>query len=270
MNTATQTKTLDVIMDLEPKASHPLVDRRPTSSMEVTPVTILQMAVERGADIDQLGTLLELQVRWEQNEAKKAFTAAMAKFKENPPEIIKDKLVGYENRDGTFTGYKHATLAAVCEGAISGLAAVGISHKWDVRQDGGAIAVTCVLTHRMGHSESVQISAAADTSGKKNAIQAVASSITYLQRYTLLSATGLATQDQDNDGADHKDPKPDWADDHFKNIAAAKTEHELKSFWSAAAAICRRKGDEGRAPYDELKAEVVKRGEELGATGAAS
>jgi hypothetical protein len=39
-----------------------------------------------------------------------------------------------------------------------------------------------------------------DTSGSKNAIQSIASTITYLQRYTLFAATGLAADDQDDDG----------------------------------------------------------------------
>jgi len=41
-----------------------------------------------------------------------------------------------------------------------------------------------------------------DQSGKKNNIQAIGSTTTYLQRYTLLAATGLATKEQDNDGGD--------------------------------------------------------------------
>ena len=64
------------------------------------------------------------------------------------------------------------------------------------------MSVTCRITHRMGHSEEVSMSAFKDDSGKKNAIQQVASAITYLQRYTLLAATGLATHEQqDDDGA---------------------------------------------------------------------
>jgi hypothetical protein len=40
-----------------------------------------------------------------------------------------------------------------------------------------------------------------DTSGSKNPIQALGSAVSYLQRYTLLSLAGLATEDQDDDGA---------------------------------------------------------------------
>lgn len=161
----------------------------------VTPMQMLQVAMERGADLDKMQQLMDLQERWEANEARKAFVAAMAEFKANPPEILKTKHVAFGN-----TKYDHATLAGVCGAAIKGLATHGISHRWDVEQ-ADKIKVTCVLTHRKGHSESVSMTAAADTSGQKNAIQAIGSAITYLQRYTLLSATGLAARDMtDDDG----------------------------------------------------------------------
>jgi hypothetical protein len=52
----------------------------------------------------------------------------------------------------------------------------------------------------MGHSESTSLSASPDTSGSKNAIQAIGSTVSYLQRYTILALTGLATEDMDDDG----------------------------------------------------------------------
>ena len=75
-----------------------------------------------------------------------------------------------------------------------------LSHRWDVEQNGAEIRVTCVLTHVRGHRESVPMVATADASGSKNPIQAIGSTITYLQRYTLLAATGMAVKDQDDDG----------------------------------------------------------------------
>lgn len=162
--------------------------------VQVTPMQMLQVAMDRGADLDKLQQLMDLQRLWEANEARKAFVAAMTAFKANPPDIVKTKLVEYGN-----TKYKHATLADVCAAAIQGLAQHGISHRWDVAQS-DKITVTCVLTHSLGHSESVSMTAPADTSGQKNAIQAIASAVSYLQRYTLLSITGLAARDQDDDG----------------------------------------------------------------------
>jgi hypothetical protein len=40
----------------------------------------------------------------------------------------------------------------------------------------------------------------ADATGNKNPVQQIGSTVTYLQRYTLLAATGLATSDSDDDG----------------------------------------------------------------------
>jgi hypothetical protein len=43
------------------------------------------------------------------------------------------------------------------------------------------------------------MSAPPDASGGKNTIQQIASTVTYLQRYTLLAITGVATKGQDDD-----------------------------------------------------------------------
>lgn len=171
----------------------------PRAVAVVTPMQMLQIAMERGADLDRLQQLMDLQQRWEANEARKAFVAAMASFKANPPEILKGKHVRFTTQKGV-TEYDHATLADVCAAATKGLADVGISHRWDVTQEGNKVTVACILTHSLGHSERVQMTAGTDDSGGKNAIQAIGSAITYLQRYTLLAATGLAARDQDDDG----------------------------------------------------------------------
>ena len=52
----------------------------------------------------------------------------------------------------------------------------------------------------MGHSEETTLKAPPDTSGSKNSIQAIGSTVTYLERYTLLAATGMAAAGMDNDG----------------------------------------------------------------------
>jgi len=164
---------------------------------EVTPLTMLNMAIEQGADLDKLEKLMELQERWEAKEARKAFVVAMNKFKKNPPEIEKDKAVSFNS-----TSYKHASLSNVVDKIGAALAKQGLSHKWDVDQlDGGMIKVTCVITHEMGHSESVPLQSSPDQTGGKNSIQAVGSTVSYLQRYTLLAATGLTTKEMDDDGA---------------------------------------------------------------------
>lgn len=167
----------------------------------ITPMQMIQIALDRGADLDMMSKLMDLQDRWEANEARKAYVSALSAFKADPPTIIKNKHVGFDTRSGDTTQYKHATLDQVCNAVAPALSANGLSHRWSIEQGDGMIRVTCVLTHVLGHSEKVTLSAGADQSGKKNPIQAIASTVTYLQRYTLLAATGLAAADQDNDGA---------------------------------------------------------------------
>lgn len=169
----------------------------------ITPMQMLQIAVERGAGLEQLDKLLSLQERWEANEARKAFVVAKAAFKAEAPSLSKNKHVGFKSRkqDATDTSYWHATLDHVAEQLSPVLSKNGLAYAWETQQsEGGLITVTCVLTHVMGHSERVSLRAGLDTSGNKNNIQAVGSTVTYLQRYTLLAITGMATTDQDNDG----------------------------------------------------------------------
>jgi hypothetical protein len=142
-----------------------------------------------------------LQERWEANEARKAFVVAMAAFKAEPVEIFKRKQVGYKTKEGDFVGYKHAELSDVTDAITPAMARHGLSFDWDIHQGNGSITVDCVVTHVLGHSKKVTMSGAPDSSGKKNQIQQTASTVTYLQRYTLLSVTGMSTKDEDDDGA---------------------------------------------------------------------
>lgn len=184
------------------------------SAEPVTPMRLLEIATQQNADVDKLAQLMELQFKWEASEARKAFVIALNQFKANAPKISKNKAVDFTSSKGR-THYRHATLDNVSEVIGEALAVVGISHRWETEQlDGGMIRVTCILTHAMGHSEKVWLQAGRDESGNKNNIQAVGSTVTYLQRYTLLAATGMAVQDQDDDGAGGKPgmPEKDKAD----------------------------------------------------------
>jgi ERF superfamily len=198
----------------------------PPESLALTPVELLRIAVSQNADIDKLTKLMDLQERWERNEAKKAFVVAMNAFKANPPAITKNKHVHFGQTD-----YDHATLDHVCDAVTKGLSAHHISHRWAVAQDGGTIKVTCILTHDLGHSEETSLTGAPDTSGNKNSIQAIGSTVTYLQRYTLMSATGLAASNGDDDATSLSNgdiaEQCEW-------IANAATMEELQKLYKQA------------------------------------
>lgn len=174
---------------------------------------LVEMAISQNADVEKLAKVIELAEKLEQAAAKKAYQAAMNAFKANPPEINKNKHVKFGN-----TEYDHATLDNVCEQINQALSQHGLSHRWEMEQTENLIRVTCILTHELGHFERTTLSAGPDTSGSKNAVQAIASTVHYLQRYTLLSATGLAEAGTDNDGQGAGGPKWDKLGEYLSAI----------------------------------------------------
>lgn len=186
----------------------------------VTPMTLLQQARESNASIDQLRELMELQFRWEANEARKAYNEAIAGFKAEGVKIAKDHQVRYKPKDKAEVNYRHATLGNVVEQVTPIMSKYGLSHTWDVKQDASGIEVTCKVAHILGHAETVSMKADADDSGGKNKIQQIGSTVTYLQRYTLLSALGLATYEDDDGKGAGGEKKPSLTEDQIHNIEA--------------------------------------------------
>lgn len=177
------------------------VPARQVQAPSITPLDMINSAVQRGASFEQINQLITLKERIEADDARKAFADDMVRFKAKPLWITKDKQVGYTTKEGEFIGYMHATIGNVVEVVVPALAEYGFSHRWDPEQRDGLVIVTCVITHRLGHSQSTTLMASPDQSGKKNPIQSIISAKTYLERHTLLAATGLATKDmQDDDG----------------------------------------------------------------------
>jgi len=148
---------------------------------------------------EALRELLAVQREWEREEARKAFERSMVALKRDMPTVLgRDKLVDYTGKAGGRTRYTHTSLAAAMEAVTESLTAHGFSLAWSpTTNDKGQVSVTCCLTHTEGHHKETTISAPADTSGNKNPAQAVASTITLLQRYTALSLLGIATADME-------------------------------------------------------------------------
>ena len=157
-----------------------------------TPAMLLDKAIEKGIDIEQLEKLMGLQERWDAQQARKAFNNAMSDFQKAKPDIIKNKS-GYDNR------YQYATLNSIQKQVDPVLSDCGLSYRWDQEIKEGKIVVSCIATHIDGHSEKTTLEAPFDKSGSKNEIQAMGSSNSYLFRYTLCAMFGISS-DEDNDG----------------------------------------------------------------------
>jgi hypothetical protein len=167
-----------------------------------TPADLLRIAVQSNADLDKLERLMTLQERWEAKEAKRAYDAAFAAFKAEAVTILKGRKV----TDGPLRGKSYAELHDVVNAVTPALSMHGLSSAWKLtKDDRDWMEVTCYLRHVAGHEESVSMGGPPDAGGAKNAIQARASTKTYLERYTLKAITGLSEQEDDDDGSGGKD-----------------------------------------------------------------
>lgn len=164
----------------------------------LTPLEMIDRAISNGAAVEVLEKLFALQERYEANQAKKAFNNAIADAKAKIKPIIKNRKVDFTSQKGR-TNYEYEDLAAIAEAVDPILAAHGLSYRHRSQQDGVKLSVTCIISHRDGYFEETTLTAENDNSGNKNSIQAIGSAATFLQRYTLKLALGLAAT-KDDDG----------------------------------------------------------------------
>ena len=162
-----------------------------------SPMAMMLEAMNKGASLEQVEKMMDLQERWERREAEKSYNAAFAAFKAEAVKIIKSKKV----TDGPLRGKEYAELHDVVNAVTPALSRHGLSTAWKITKDEPQwIEVTCTLKHVGGHSESVSMGGMPDAGGAKNALQARASTKSYLERYTLKAICGVAEGGDDTDG----------------------------------------------------------------------
>ena len=163
-----------------------------------TPMSLLESAVAAG-NIELAEKLMSLQDRWEANHARKAFDEAISAAKAKIPPIERNA-TGHNSK-------RYANFAAIAKVVDPILSEFGLSYRFRTAQ-ADRISVTCILSHKAGHSEETTLSGPADKSGNKNDIQAIGSTLSYLQRYSLVQMLGLAAADDDDGKAAGKDDAP--------------------------------------------------------------
>lgn len=152
---------------------------------------MVREAMRSGQSIEVIREVRALAKEMAADEAKRAFDEAVSDAKAEIQPIAKNK-AGHNSR--------YADLGEISRQVDPILSKYGLSVRHRTRQDGNAITVTCILSHKLGHFEETELTANPDTSGSKNPIQAIGSTLTYLQRYTKVLAVGIAVS-EDDDGA---------------------------------------------------------------------
>ena len=164
------------------------------------PMSIIATAVANGADPDQLSKLLDLQERYEKNEARKAYNKAMRACQEEMPAVVKDS-------ENSHTRSRYASLEAVSK-AIKPICAkhgFSLSYGEGVSTVADHILIICKCMHEAGHTEEFTLSCPYDTTGAKGGatktgIQGMGSSVSYGRRYLKLMIFDVTVADEDDDG----------------------------------------------------------------------
>ena len=207
--------------------SNEVMSDKPASLPAVSTETqaIMQM-IERvvlnpDADMDKLDKMLDMQERILNRNAKQAFTADLAAMQAELP------LVGKSGEGHNKA--KYARLEDINEAIRPTLQKYGFAVTFRTKQADKTLTVTAILSHRMGHSEETDLILPLDTSGSKNAVQAVGSTISYGKRYALCLLLNISTGD-DTDGNLPPPPPPLPAEKPFitndglnKSMAKIKT-----------------------------------------------
>ncbi|MCC6776682.1 MAG: ERF family protein [Hyphomicrobiales bacterium] len=206
-------------------------------------VAMLDRALANGASIEVLEKFMALQERFEQNEARKAFNMAIARARAEIPPIRKNRRVGFDSKKAgaARTDYAHEDLAEIDRTVMPILGKYGLSYRFNTHAvPNEPVTVTCIISHELGYSEQNTLSAGRDDSGNKNSIQAIGSTVTYLQRYTLKAALGLSAA-EDDDGAVADSPSKGTISDKQVEILQKliiKTKSNIGKFCQAMKVEC--------------------------------
>lgn len=174
---------------------------RPSEVARAEPGTIMDIiaraASDPSTDVDKLERLLNMYERITARTAHAAYIDALTKVQQELPIITERG--GIKNSGGKIQS-KYALWEDINEVIKPILGRHGFALSFRTGSDGGSITVTGVLSHRDGHSEETTILLPADTSGSKNAVQAVGSSTSYGKRYTAIALLNITSQGEDDDG----------------------------------------------------------------------
>lgn len=231
------TKEGGQVLELAPVDSAPLAIQ--AAPADNSPAGLMLALMGRGASLDQIERMMDLQEKHERREAEKAFNAAFAAFKAEAVRVIKNRSV----TDGPLRGKSYAELFSVVDAVTPALSKHGLSASWKLTKDEKDwLEVTCTIKHAAGHSDSVSMGGPPDAGGAKSVIQARASTVSYLERYTLKAICGVAEGGEDNDGngaGDDQELLDEFRAAAMEGVEALKAKYEeLKpaaKFWAQHA-----------------------------------
>lgn len=212
----------------KPKNEIAKVERHPPA--DVAPnmlLVIARAAADKDVNPDKMRALLDMQKEIRAEEARIAFTEAFIEMSAELPVINAKGRIEIEakaGKKGQSTPYATFNEINRVTKPILHRRGFALWCEPDFAPD-GRIIVHGHLDHKGGHGKSCSISMPLETSGSKNNVQGVGSSLSYGKRYcaiALLNLVSEALEDRDDDG-------------HAAGKKGAKAEPETKEVVFASA-----------------------------------
>jgi hypothetical protein len=158
---------------------------------------IEKAAANPEVDVSKLEKLLDMQERVLRRRAEIAFNVAFAEMQSQLPIIQQNGQIIVQG----VVRSKYALFEDINEAVKPILKANGFALTFKTHTSKGEAIVVGILMHKDGHREETDITLEADTSGSKNSVQSIGSSISYAKRYCLCALLNITSRGEDDDGS---------------------------------------------------------------------
>lgn len=172
----------------------------------ITEANAMLGIIERAArdpnvDIEKMERLYSMKERMDSARAKSAFDAALAAMQPKLPVVdkrgkitIKDKA----DKETVIQSTPYALFEDINIAIAPILAEFGFAVSFRTSAE-TKVKVTAILSHRDGHREETSLELMHDSTGSKNSVQAIGSSVSYGKRYTMCAILNITVKGEDDD-----------------------------------------------------------------------
>lgn len=161
------------------------------------PLSLLQQAMDAGANAEQLEKISAVAERWMARQSEIAFSESMNRCQQELPVVV---------RDAKGERGRYAKLETVSQAIKPVIMQHGFSCSYTMIYIDSRPFMQISVKHSGGHTERHTLPFSADTTGpngkpNKTEIQGIGSGASYLRRYLKLQAFDITIADEDNDGS---------------------------------------------------------------------
>lgn len=181
-------------------------DEIPAGQVVVTDASAMIAMIERAArdpnvDIDKMERLWSMKERMDASRAKAAFDSALSEMQPKLPVVHKNGKITIKDKNDAekvIQSTPYGLFEDINIAVIPILAEHGFAISFRTSAD-GKVKVTAILSHREGHREETSLELMHDSTGSKNSVQAIGSSVSYGKRYTMCAILNITIKGEDDD-----------------------------------------------------------------------